>query len=78
MAECDKPFLIASVSVDGRDGRLYGDSIEGHSFSNAEAGLACEGGAKSLAASVGTAIRDCMRKMGEGLSNSERIRALRA
>ena len=70
--------MVASIYVDGPAGRLFGMSVEGQGFGNAEAGAFCDGGAKSLVDSVGTAVRDSMRKMGEGLSNSEHIRALRA
>ena len=67
--------IIASVSVDGRSGRLLGSSVEGQGRANAEAGFACSGGAKSLEDAAGQSMTDTLRKIGESISNSERVRA---
>jgi hypothetical protein len=66
--------MVASVSVDGKSGRIFGTTVEGQGLGNAEAGGACEGGAKALAEAAGQAMKDTMRKMGEAISNSERVR----
>lgn len=68
-------MLVASVYVDGPNGRIFGTTVEGQGVSDQEAGLACEGGAKSLSESAATATRDTVRKIAEGLGNSDRVRA---
>jgi hypothetical protein len=67
--------VIASVTVDGLSGRVFGQTVEGQGFSNGDAGMACEGGAKALAEATGQGMGDVMRKIGEAVSNSDRIRA---
>lgn len=67
--------MVASVSVDGKKGRLFGTTVEGQGLGNAEAGGACEGGAKAIAQAAGQAMKDAMRKIGEAISNSERVRS---
>lgn len=66
--------MVANVSVDGGNGRIFGTTVEGQGMGNAEAGGACEGGTKALAEAAGQAMQDTMRKMGEAISNSERVR----
>jgi len=67
--------LIASVEVDAvNGGRVLGTTVEGIGNGDQEAGVMCEGGAKSLATSAGVALKDTMRKIGEAISNSERMR----
>jgi len=66
--------IIASVAVDGTQGRLFGQTFEGQARGNASGGFACEGGAKGLASAAGTAMGDVSRKIGEAISNAERIR----
>ncbi len=66
--------MVASVSVDGQHGRVLGTTVEGQGMGNAEAGGACEGGAKAIAEAAGQAMKDAMRKIGEAVSNSERVR----
>ena len=68
-------LLVASVSIDGPHGRLLGTTVEGQGHADAEAGYACSGGAKGLADAAGIAIKDTVRKIGEAVSNSERVRA---
>lgn len=67
--------MIASVSVDGLKGRLLGQTVEGQASSTSDAGAMCEGGAKALGKSVSTAMGDAMRRIGEAVSNSDRVRA---
>jgi hypothetical protein len=66
--------IIASVYADGPRGRLFGTTVEGQGIADAEGGFACEGGAKSLIDASSTAMRDNVRKIGEALGNSERMR----
>lgn len=68
--------LVASVSVDGSSGRVMGTTFEGTSIKEADAGAMCGGGAAALGEAVTEAMRDAMRKMGEALSNSERVRGI--
>jgi hypothetical protein len=70
-------MVVASVYVDGPAGRIFGQTVEGQGNGDAESGMLCEGGAKSLAESAATAMRDTVRKVAEALSNSDRIRAAR-
>lgn len=67
-------LVIASVYVDGPQGRIFGQTFEGQGSADAESGMACSGGAQSLANSAAMATRDVVRKMAEGLGNSDRIR----
>lgn len=66
--------VIASISVDGSGGRLFGQTVEGTGTATSEAGMACSGGAKSLGQAVNQGMGDTMRKLGEALANSERVR----
>jgi hypothetical protein len=67
--------VVASVYVDGPKGRIFGTTVEGQGTADAEAGMMCEGGAKSLTDASSTAIRDSVRKIAEGLGNSDRVRS---
>ena len=68
--------VIATITVNGRQGRLLGQTVEGSGFATAEAGMACEGGGKALGEAVSVAMGDAMRELAEALANSERVRAL--
>lgn len=70
--------ISASASVDGPSGRLFGQSFEGVGKGDADAGLACSGGADSLRQSAERAMKEIVRKIGEAIANSERVRAGRA
>ena len=69
--------VIASLAVEGKQGRLLGTTVEGAGIATADAGAVCEGGAKALADAVGQGMGDTMRKLGEAVSNSERVRSAR-
>jgi hypothetical protein len=69
--------VVASVYVDGPTGRVFGTAVEAQGIADAEAGMMCEGGAKSLVDASATAIRDSVRKIAEALGNSERVRYLK-
>lgn len=66
--------ITASIAVDGPSGRLYGSTFEGLGKAEAGAGAFCDGGAKSLGESTEKAIKEIVRKMGEGVANSDRVR----
>ncbi|MCW5691776.1 MAG: hypothetical protein KIT48_05380 [Pseudolabrys sp.] len=67
--------IVASTFVDGPSGRIFGTTVEGHGIADAEAGMMCEGGAKSLVSASSIAMRDAVRKAAEALGNSERLRS---
>jgi hypothetical protein len=67
--------ITASVTVDGSGGRLYGSTFEGLGKGDAGAGAFCEGGAVSMKESTEKAMREVVRKIGEGVSNSDRVRS---
>jgi hypothetical protein len=66
--------IVASLTVDGPKGRLLGTTVEGQGFATSESGAACSGGAKALSDAVGQGMGDTMRKLGEAVTNSERMR----
>lgn len=66
---------VASITVDGRNGRLLGSTVSGRGTAQSDAGVMCDGGSKSLAQSAGDAMRQTLTRLGEALSNSERVRA---
>ena len=68
--------IVASTYVDGPLGRIFGTTVEGHGIADAEAGLMCDGGAKSLVHASSIAMRDAVRKLAEATGNSERLRAV--
>jgi hypothetical protein len=66
--------IVASTYIDGPQGRVFGTTVEGHGIADAEAGMMCEGGAKSLVDASSTAMRDTVRKLAEAIGNSDRLR----
>lgn len=70
-------LIVASVYVDGPNGRVFGTTVEGQGVADAEAGMMCEGGAKSLTDAASIAIRDSVRKIAEATGNSDRVRSLK-
>jgi hypothetical protein len=69
-------LIVASTFVDDAKGRVFGTTVEGQGIADAEAGMMCEGGGKSLTDASEIAIRDSVRKVAEALGNSERVRAI--
>lgn len=65
-----------SFGVEVRDpkGMIYATSVEAEKTSTGDAGQACSGGAVVIARSIKKATRDAMNRMGERLSNAERLR----
>jgi hypothetical protein len=68
-------IIVASAYIDGASGRIFGTTVEGQGIADSEAGMMCEGGAKSLVDASSTAMRDTVRKLAEAVGNSERLRA---
>lgn len=67
--------IVASITVDGRSGRVLGSTVSGRGTAQTDAGAFCEGGAKSLAESAGSAGRQTLTRLGEAFANSERVRS---
>lgn len=67
--------ITASVTVDGPAGRLFGQTVDGRGKFEGPAGFACEGGATSMKTSAEKAMKEAVRRIGEGISNSERVRS---
>jgi hypothetical protein len=67
--------IAASIRAETPEGRALGRTVEGDGEGRAESGAACEGGAQAVGESVAQAIEDTMRRLGERLSNSQRLRA---
>lgn len=65
---------VASITVDGRNGRVLGSTVSGRGTAQADAGAFCDGGSKSLSQSAGDAVRQTLTRLGEALVNSERVR----
>ena len=66
--------MAASITVDGVNGRLLGATVSGNGNGQTDAGFACEGGAKSLVDSAEHALKETLGRLGEALTNSERVR----
>lgn len=67
--------VVAGVTVDGRNGRLLGTTVAGNGRAETGAGGMCEGGASALADAATQAMRQNLTRIGEGVANSERVRA---
>ena len=66
--------LTSSLRVDNHEGRLLGTTVSGDADSTKGAGTGCDGGSKALSSATSGAFEDLMQRMGERLSNSQRIR----
>lgn len=67
-------MIVVTATVDKRSGRVFGQTVEGRGVADADAGFACEGGAKSFAEAAGIAVKDSVRRIAEDIGNSERVR----
>lgn len=66
--------IVASIVVDGRQGRLLGSTVSGSGHAQANAGFACDGGADSLAQAASKSVEQTLTRLGEALVNSDRVR----
>ncbi|GHC79360.1 hypothetical protein [Limoniibacter endophyticus] len=66
--------IVSSITVDGKNGRLLGNTVSGRGVAQADAGAFCEGGAKSLSQAASDAARQALTRLGEALNNSDRVR----
>jgi len=66
--------ITASVAVDGRSGRLFGKTLEAHGSAQGSGGFACSNGGQILRSAAEKAQKNLIRKIGEEISNSERVR----
>ncbi|MGD0187977.1 MAG: hypothetical protein ABSC25_22395 [Roseiarcus sp.] len=66
--------VTAAVTIDGKGGRLFGKTLEGHGHGDTPAGLFCSGGADSLQQAADKAQHDLVRRIGEEIGNTDRIR----
>ncbi|MHC1550956.1 hypothetical protein [Phyllobacterium sp. K27] len=66
--------VVASITVDGQSGRLLGTTVSGSGNAQGDAGGFCEGGAKVLTDSAEKSMKQVVTKLGEALTNSERVR----
>ncbi|TWG53549.1 hypothetical protein [Aminobacter sp. J44] len=67
--------LVASITVDGRHGRLLGSTVAGDGNAQGDAGGFCEGGAAALVQAAEGALKESVGRLGEALTNSERVRS---
>jgi len=66
--------MAATISVDGRNGRLFGTTVEGSGNAQSDAGVMCGGAATALGEATQTAMNKLIGEMGDRLSNSTRLR----
>lgn len=66
--------IQAGIMVDGPGGRLLGTSVSGDDQYSGALGPFCSGGEDSLTESSKGALKEVVRKLGEALVNSERVR----
>lgn len=67
--------MSASITVDGKDGRLLGSTVAGEGNAQGNVGSFCDGGAKALTESAEKSLKQTVGRLGEALTNSERVRA---
>lgn len=67
--------VSASVAVDGRNGRIFGKTLEGRARKEADIGAFCSGGEMAVRVAAEQAQKNLLRKIGEEVANSERVRA---
>jgi hypothetical protein len=67
--------ISASVTVDGPSGRLFGQTFDGQGRGDKPSGFLCEGGAEALQEAADQAQQELLRRMAEGIANSDRVRS---
>lgn len=66
--------LAAGVTVDGTDGRLMGTTVSASEDAESASGGSCGIGAEAASEATGAAIEELMGRLGERLTNSQRVR----
>lgn len=66
--------LVASINVDTPKGRALGTTVSAERDKKTGAGAACEGGADAISGAAEDAMQALMRRVGEEISNSPRLR----
>lgn len=67
--------IVASITVDGPNGRLLGTTVSGDGNAQGDAGGFCEGGSKVLTDSAEKSMKQVVGRLGEALTNSDRVRS---
>lgn len=66
--------LVASITVDGRSGRLLGTTVSEDGDAEAPLGGLCGGGAPALGEAASNAIEALLERVAERLANAPRVR----
>ena len=66
--------LVATINVDTPKGRALGTTVSAQRDKKTGAGAACEGGAEAISGAAEDAMQALMRRIGEEISNSPRLR----
>lgn len=66
--------MVASINVDTPKGRALGTTVSAERDKKTGAGAACEGGAEAISGAAEDAMQALMRRIGEEISNSPRLR----
>ena len=66
--------VTVSMTVDGRDGRLLGATVEGDEKEESDTGGFCEGASTAIKRALKSAMEEAMERLGEKIANSPRLR----
>lgn len=66
--------LAVGVTVDGTEGRLLGTTVSASEDAESGSGGSCAIGAEAASEAAGAAIEELMGRLGERLTNSQRVR----
>jgi hypothetical protein len=66
--------VAVSVNVRGTAGTLFATPATGSRVADGSAGGACEGGAVVLGEAINKSMRDLLKRLGERVANSPRLR----
>lgn len=66
--------ITARITVNGKEGRLLGRTVEGSEDYQAEGGLACEGGSVAVGKAVEKSMEETLNRLAESFANSPRLR----
>jgi hypothetical protein len=63
--------IAASVTIDGKTGRLLGETLEGHGHADTAGGFLCSGQAASVNTAADRAQAQLLRQIGEEIANAD-------